>query len=239
MRHTYFTRISLTSAFILCSTFLLAQQTEQKVPGTPASSASAHLPEASATTKNSPSLAVSGLPGEVPVIEMKGKSYVDIQSLARLTQGSLKFQGSQITLTLPGTELSKKKGFSKAFLDAGIEEMSVIREWRVVIDNAVQRNYPVTQDLVAGFQRNATNKLALASAAASTDDDRQGLTLLQTEFNNMQALSDKYVGLRSSLTYTPPDSIQNDPLNEQILKCAQQMASLAAGGTFENVISCY
>jgi hypothetical protein len=46
-------------------------------------------------------LLVSGHSGQVPVLQMNGRSYVSIEALARLANGSLKFSGKQITLTLP------------------------------------------------------------------------------------------------------------------------------------------
>ena len=51
-------------------------------------------------------LIVSGQPGQAPVLQINGRSYVDIEALARLTNGSLGFKGNQITLTLPGAAAS-------------------------------------------------------------------------------------------------------------------------------------
>jgi hypothetical protein len=51
-----------------------------------------------------------------------------------LTQGSLSFNANQTTLTLLSTgaeaqaDTPKKAGFSTAFVQAGIEDMSLIRE---------------------------------------------------------------------------------------------------------------
>ena len=35
---------------------------------------------------------------------------------------------------------------AKDFIKAGIEEMSMIREWRITLRNAVQRGYPIAKD---------------------------------------------------------------------------------------------
>src|SRR5208282_6151933 len=51
-------------------------------------------------------LIVSGQPGQTPVLQINGKSYVDIEALARLTNGSLSFKGNQVTLTLPASTAS-------------------------------------------------------------------------------------------------------------------------------------
>jgi hypothetical protein len=42
---------------------------------------------------------------------------------------------------------------------------------------------------------------------------------------------------RSGLT--SPESLDNDPLNQQILDCARGLASLAAGGQFQDVSACH
>ena len=59
------------------------------------------------------------------------------------------------------------------------------------------------------------------------------------EFGKMQTLSDKYLALRKSLTYIAPDSLDKDPLDQQILSCARGLSSMAASGQFEDVPACH
>jgi len=202
----------------------------------------------SQTPKQSGTLSVSGYPGQVPVIQVNGRSYVEIESLARLTSGSMSFRANQIILTFsvpaantaaPEANQAAQSGFSKDFLRASIEEMTAIREWRIAIVNAVQSSFPVTDDWVAGYRRTADSKLALTSAAIATDSDRNGFTLLSNEFSKMQTLSDKYLAIRKSLTYIAPDSLDKDPLDQQVLSCARGLSSLAAGGQFQDVPACH
>ena len=82
---------------------------------------------------------------------------------------------------------AKPPAFSVEFLKAGIEEMSVIREWRIAIVNAVQTNSPVTDDWVSGYRRAADSRLSLAEAAASTDPDRQAMVMLRTDVQQYAA----------------------------------------------------
>jgi hypothetical protein len=44
-------------------------------------------------------LIVTGQPGQVPIVQMNGKSYVDIDALARLTNSSVSIKGNQVILT--------------------------------------------------------------------------------------------------------------------------------------------
>jgi hypothetical protein len=198
--------------------------------------------------RQSPTLGVTGYPGQVAVLQTNGKSYVEIESLARLTHSSMSFRDKQIILTFSPSAVNTaipepieppRPGFSKDFLKAAIEEMTAIREWRIAIVNAVQSSFPVTDDWVAGYRRAADSKLALTSAAITTDSDRSGFALLSNESSMMRALSEKYLALRRNLTYIAPDSLDNDPLDKQILSCARGLSSMAGSGQFEDVAVCH
>ncbi len=195
-------------------------------------------------------LVVIGRPGTAPVVQINGKSYVEVEGLARVSSGSLAFKGNQIILTLPGSPASTSpspsatsepvnQGFTREFLRAGIEEMASIREWRSVLTNAVQHGYPVTEEWLAGYRVQAAKNLTLASVAASTDSDRDALKLLTSEFDNMHTLSNKILGLSKSMDYISPDTLTHDPMDEKILNCAHSLASMAAGGQFQDDDSCH
>jgi hypothetical protein len=195
-------------------------------------------------------LLVSGQSGQVPVLQINGRSYVDIEALARIANGSLGFKGNQITLTLPASSgntptaappasLPASAGFSKDFLKAGIEEMTEIREWRGALVNAVHNGYPVTDEFVAGYRGQATTNLSLASVAVSTDSDRKGFQLLSNEFDNMQKLSNKILAARKNMNYISSDALKNDPLDQKILNCARSLASMAVSGQFQDDGSCH
>lgn len=191
---------------------------------------------------------LTGHPGELTVMEMGGRYYVDIEALTQLANGSLSFKGNQMVLTLsPATSTPAvaseaspptTPGFSKDFLKAGIEEMSVIREWRSALTNAVRQGYPVTDEWAARFRSQAQQSLRLVSVAASTDADRNALRLLNNEFNNMKKLSDRFVEANQSRTYVPPTALDNDPLDQGILSCAHSLAAMAANNQFVDDGSC-
>jgi hypothetical protein len=190
---------------------------------------------------------LSGQSGQTPVLQIKGRSYVDIEGLARLTNGSLSFQGNQIVLKLPASAANPPASpagppasseFSKEFLKAGIEEMTVIREWRSAILNAVQNGYPITDDFVSRYRGQAATSLRLASVAVSTDSDGRAFQLLTNELDNMQKLSNKVLAARKNMNYISPDALKGDPLDTQILNCAHSLAAMAASGQFQDDGSC-
>jgi hypothetical protein len=191
-------------------------------------------------------LIVTGHSGEASVAEMGGHSYVEIEALARLVSGSLNFNGNQIILTLPGSPASasattqaSSSGFTKEFLKAGIEEMAVIREWRVTLRNAVQRGYPITEDWVGAFQARAEQSLRLVSLAATTESDKSAFQLLTNVFNNMKSLSARFLEANKSRTYVAPESLDNDPLDQRVLNCARGLAAMAASGQFTDDGACH
>jgi hypothetical protein len=47
-------------------------------------------------------LVIAGQSDHAPLLRINGKSYVDIESLARIVHGSIRFEGNQTILTLPG-----------------------------------------------------------------------------------------------------------------------------------------
>ena len=195
-------------------------------------------------------LAVTDHPGRATVIQINGRSYVEIEGLARLTSSSLAFSGHQIILTMSTTAADTPKTdsaasqqetseFSSGFLRAGIEEMAVIREWRSALISAVERGFPVTNDFVGGYQSQAATNLRLASVAATTESDRNAFQLLSNEFNNMQTLNDKILAARKNLSYIAPNALKNDPLDQRILACAHSLAAMAASGKFQDDGSCH
>ncbi|MFZ0794557.1 MAG: hypothetical protein WAM65_12355 [Candidatus Korobacteraceae bacterium] len=192
-------------------------------------------------------LVVSGQSGQTPVLQLNGRSYVDIEALARLINGSLSFKGNQVTLTLPSSDSTPPpaaatqpaSAFSKGFLRAGIEYMSEIREWRSALMDAVQNGYPVTDAFMASYRGQASTSLRLASVAASTDADHNAFQLLSNEFDNMQKLSNKVLAARKNMNYISADALKDDSLNQQILNCARSLAAMASSGQFQDDGSCH
>jgi hypothetical protein len=210
-----------------------------------------------ATAQQTRILVLNGQLGQVTVVQMNGRSYVDLETLARVANGTLSFSGNQITLTLPNSPSAPSAapastnsanpasspappnpGFSKAFLKAGIEAMSLVREWHSALANAIQNGFPIAENWLSGYRIQAQAGLRLASVAASTDSDQSAAQLLNNEFENMKTLSNNYVAARQSLDYIAPDALTNDALNQKIVNCGHSLAGMAASGQFVDDGSC-
>jgi len=195
-------------------------------------------------------LIVSGQPGEMELVQIEGRSYVDVLALAQNANGSISFRGNQTVLTLPNCPPNAAApapapaarppapGFSREFMKAGIEEMAVIREWRSAVVSSIQRGLPVTDEWVAGLRASAAQNLRLASLAVNTDDDRGAFQLVTNDYNFMKQLSDQLVASGKSMTVVSPDDLANDPLNQKIVSCGRSLGAMAAAGRFSDDGSC-
>lgn len=206
------------------------------------------------TQRQGEALSVQGYPGEATVIQFKGRAFVDVQDLARMTNGSLRFERERIILTLPccvpsgpAGETANRSGFSRAFMRAAIEAMASIREWGGMLMITVQNGYPVGNTMagntIMAYQGRAADIVALASSAASTDSDYRGLELLRNEFNNVQAWADTFVKARNSMSAAnitmSETPLKDDPEVQKMIRCGQFLAQMYAGGTFQDDAACH
>jgi len=188
-------------------------------------------------------LVVNGQAGKTTVVQVNGRSFVDVEALAQIANGTVAFKDNQITLTVPPsasgtTGQQSPPGFSKEFLSAAIESIAEIREWRLGIATAIENSISVTDSWVSGFQRQASDSLRQASVAAVTATDRAALQLLTNEYNNMHAWSDQLIAARKTLQYMSPEDMNSDPLFQQVLTCSHSLASMVASGQFQDDPSC-
>ncbi len=194
------------------------------------------------------SLLIEGPQGPTRVIQVQGKNYVEVDELARITGGSLRFVGNQIILTLPGSGDTSSQavqsapppaaGLSKPFLTAGIETMKEILEWHAALKNAIERGYPLSDTWFGNYRRQIRSSLAQTQVAVSRDLDQKAFPLLTNEFNTMNALTDKYLKITVSRDYLAPDSLSSDPLEQKLLTCWQSLASMASSNQFVDDGSC-
>jgi hypothetical protein len=204
------------------------------------------------TQRQRDALSVQGYPGQALVVQLQGRVFVDLDELARITNGSLSFEKDRIVLTLPrrdaaetAGEAAGKSGFSRPFMRAAIEAMASMREWGGMLLVIVQNGYPVATGMagntIAAYQARAAESIALASTAASTESDYRGLELLRNEFNNAQAWSDSYVKARNSMnaaSLMSEHGLQDDEEAQKILRCGQFLAQMFASGTFQDGVVC-
>ena len=206
------------------------------------------------TQRQSETFSIQGYMGQANVIRSQGRVLVDVQELARITKGALRIGEDRIILTLATTDASQpdrdtagKSGFSPAFMRAAIEAMASIREWGGMLQVIVENGYPIGKAMagntIRAYQGRAADSVALASAAASKDDDYRGLELLRNQFNSVQAWSERFIDARNSLNAANL-SISEHPLKDdedaqKIVRCGQFLAQMFAGSAFQDDAACH
>ena len=195
-------------------------------------------------------LLIEGQQGQARVVQVQGKNYVEVEGLARISGGLLRFAGNQIILTLPSTAKKplqteqgatvppQTDGLSKPFLTAGIETMREILEWHAALKNGIERGYPLSDVWFGNYRRQVQASLKQTEAAASTDTDQRALPRLTNEFNTMNALTDKYLQITASRDYLAPNALNSDPLEQKLSACWQSLTLMASSNQFIEDGSC-
>jgi hypothetical protein len=113
-------------------------------------------------------LVINGQSTQVPVIQVNGGDYVDIETLASTINGLVGFAGTQIALSVPFSSATavptanaakpasspapeSNLVFSKGFLNAGIEQAATLREWHTALVSAIQNGYLGTAAALAPY----------------------------------------------------------------------------------------
>jgi len=113
-------------------------------------------------------LVINGQSTQVPVIQVNGGDYVDIEALASTINGLVSFAGTQIALSVPFSSATavptanaakpasssapeSNPVFSRGFLNAGIEQAATLREWHTALVSAIQNGYLGTAAALAPY----------------------------------------------------------------------------------------
>jgi hypothetical protein len=212
-------------------------------------------------------LVINDQSGKVVVLEVGDRTYVDLKRLVQIGHGSIEYRGNQIIVSLSGTSASNSTkrtteaeqskeaeqspeagqstnvGLSREFMKAGIEEISLLREWASSLANSLQNGYPVSENWVAGYRAKAHTGVGIVAAAVSTEGDRSAAELLNREFEAVQEWSNKLMDARKSMDAAKyalsPNALQNDPLSQRIITCGRFLGQMLASGSFQDDASCH
>ena len=202
------------------------------------------LPLAAISQDRIQSLMVNG--SSVPVTQVNGRNYVEVEALARATNGSLRYSGTQMVLSIgqpadasPAQPAAADDRLSSPFLRAGIEAMSTMREWHSALVSAIENGYPVTKESIVPYQNQALTNLRLAQTSATTSADQQAFQLADNAYQKMKQLSDKYVDQRMKMNYVAPDALKHDPLDQSLVACGKAMGAMVASGQFTDESACH
>lgn len=198
---------------------------------------------------------VNDYSGKLPVLQMDDKSYVELKRLVQIAHGTLEYQGNKIIVTLPRQTAAHgpvqavepsdgdTSRLSRDFMKAGIEEITLLREWASTLANALQNGYPITENWVANYRVRAQSALAMVSASLSNDADRNAFQLLNREFQAVEQWSHEMLEAQKTMNtakYAVSDSaLHNDPLSQKLVACGHFLGQMLANGTFQDESSCH
>jgi hypothetical protein len=199
-------------------------------------------------------LVVNDQSGKAAVLKMGDKTYVDLKRLVQIVHGSVAFEGDRIVVEFScAAPMTQETGaqpepptsprLTQDFMKAGIEEISLLREWASTLANAMQNGYPVSDNWIASYRGQAQTGLGTASATASNEPDRSAFQLLNKEFDLVQEWSNKLMEARKSMDAAKyalsPTALKDDPHSQKIVSCAHFLGQMLASGTFQDDASCH
>jgi len=194
-------------------------------------------------------LVVNGKTIESPVIQIDGHSYVNIETLAQITNGVIAVQPDRIVLTIR-PEVSgaapppppPPEGLSKEFAREAIAVLAEMREWRGAIGTTRSYNVPFTGTWPQDYHDHMESSLQHVAIAASTDSDHDALQLLGNDFENLSNWASEVIAERQALNATKtvdPNMMQNDQALAKISSCSSFLSSMLVSGEFADSPSCH
>jgi hypothetical protein len=207
------------------------------------------------------SLVVEGKTVDGAVIQVDGRSYVDLEALAAAVGGSVTIEPSRVTLNmvLPAATAASTQtaaapapvesapaalpdAMSRDFMRTSIAMLSEMREWRGAVGVVVSTGIPVTGTWPQDYRDRVEASLAQASVAATNGADRDALELLQNEYGNLQSWADAVIGARQSLNAAQsvdPNALANDKMLQKLTACSQFLSSMLVSGTYTDNSNCH
>jgi hypothetical protein len=188
------------------------------------------------------------------VVQIGGHSYVDLETVAQITTGSVTFEPNRVLLNIAGLEAAPAPeapsgaapppppGLSREFARQAIAELAEMREWRGAIGTILKYGVPVVGTWPQDYHDRVNADLMQVAVAATTDSDQDALRLLQNEFDNLARWADEVVSTRNSLNATKtvnPNAAQNDPALAKISECSGFLSSMLVSGVFADSSSCH
>jgi hypothetical protein len=208
---------------------------------------------AAAQSQQRQTVVINGHSGEIIVYQISGKSFVDLETLVRIANGSVSFQQNQIVLTFPSAQPVNSAapaappqpvatGMTDDFMKAALQTLSVTTDWTNTLAYAAQHGVPGDGSRLVVFHRRASEALRLSQVAASSNSDQEALQLLTNYVNTVQGWNDTLVSQRKSMDtgqYSmTPNSMQNDPAYQKITACSKFLSSMLPSGQFQDNGSC-
>jgi hypothetical protein len=227
-------KILLFGLVVAFGAILLAQDTPDKTP------------------EPAKTLVVNGKTVDAAVIQVNGRSYVDVESLAQITNGVVTIEPNRIVLTIPVADSGAPpdataaapapQGLSKDFVRDAVAVLAEMREWRGAVGTMITYGLAVSGTWSQSYHDSVAAALAEAAAAAMTDADQNALALLTNEFDKLTAWANDVIAARQALNAektVDPNALRDDPVLAKITECGQFLNAMLVSGDFSDSPSCH
>lgn len=206
--------------------------------------------------KSDKTFVVNGKTVSADLLDVDGRLFVDVQSLAQITNGTVTVEPDRIVLTIPtsstptpaantATNAEPQQtvpGMSKDFATLSIGSLAEMREWRGAIGTMITYGLAVSSGWAQSYHDRAQQALEQATVAAATDSDRDALSLLRNEFDTLSAWASDAIAARQALNGAKtidPNSLQNDQTLAKITDCSQFLSAMLVSGVFADNSNCH
>jgi hypothetical protein len=192
------------------------------------------------------------------VVQMGDRAYVDVETVAQFTNGSLTLEPTRIVLNFPSAGTSAAPapapapeaapppppppGLSRNFASLAIAELAEMREWRGAVGTILTYGVPASGSWPQDYHDHAEANLNQVGLAVATEADQEAMLLLENEFSNLSSWADSVVTTRQSLNATNtvrPDTMQTDQSLAKISNCGRFLSSMLVSGIFSDDQSCH
>jgi hypothetical protein len=188
-------------------------------------------------------LVVNGKNTGASIVQLDGHSYVDIETLAQITHGSLKLEPNRIVLTVPEPASSTASvqaapGLSRDFASVAILALGYMKEWRTNLETMVTYGLAVNPGWAQAYQDRANTSLQEAAAIVSSNAERNALQLLNLQYSSIARWANALAADRRDLNgarTVDPDSLRNDPALAKISECDKFLHTMLIRGNTPDI----
>jgi hypothetical protein len=217
-----------------------------------------------AQTAANKTLVVNGTSAGSAVREIDGHTYIEIEALARVTNGVVTIEPTRVLLSIPAAATSATAGtaavvttsaatsaekaarpavgLSVEFKRAAISELSEMREWRGAVGAMITYGLAAGSATAQDYHAICESGLSQATVVATTNDDLNAVQLLKGEFDTLAAWAAQVLADRKALNgarTTDPNSMANDPVLTKITACGRFLNSMIVSGTYADDATCH
>jgi hypothetical protein len=198
---------------------------------------------------------VNGSSAGSVVREIEGHTYVELEALARATNGVVTIEPTRVLLSIPvGTPNATATtstaaatapaahGLSTEFKRAAIAELSEMREWRGAVGAMITYGLAAGSATAQDYHAICESGLSQATVVATTNEDLNALQLLKGEFDTLSGWATQVMADRKALNGSrtmDPNSMANDPVLARITACGRFLNSMIVSGAYADDASCH